>query len=254
MNAWDQNYIVTVWFIEIPHFFGKVYWLLNEVFTSFAFPSTAVMSDTATNCRVLRGSVVPLEFQSLHMRSAPSESDTDAPPSAAPSQTPLGLLSPSLKPDVEVKQAAKKTHKMHVQIFFETDQHFHVSYLLDQTVDFKLLLPFVHLLFLFGKFQLKLHLLFVFPLLLQRVCVGHFLLFLLLLSFLRCHQSVQVKKKIITPIKTAQNDTGKFQDQHHNNSKKKKTVHYANTTILSKKCKETFASTSQHTHSCKYLP
>lgn len=159
-----------------------------------------------------RSDFVPLEFHSPHTRSAPTESDTDAPPSAAPSRTPPGLPSPSLKPDVEVKPCSIKpqqsditrsalqgfswkhtpSNRFSINAAFgfsvKLFQHFHPSYLLNQPVDFQLLLPFVHLFFLFGKFQLKLHLLFVFPLLLQRVCVGHFLLFLLLFSFLRCHQ------------------------------------------------------------------
>lgn len=57
-------------------------------------------------------------------------------------------------------------------------------YLLDQPVYLQLLLSFVHLLFFSGQLQLKLHLLFVFPLLLQRVHVGALLLFLLV-TFLR---------------------------------------------------------------------
>lgn len=60
-------------------------------------------------------------------------------------------------------------------------------YLLNQPIDLQLLLPFMHLFFLLGKFQLKLHLLFVFLLLLKRVYVWPFLLFLLRFSFLKCH-------------------------------------------------------------------
>lgn len=80
-------------------------------------------------------------------------------------------------------------------ILHQTSLHFSIyscktrlSYLLNQPTDFQLLLSFVHLFFLLGEFQLKLHLLLVFPLLLECVCVGDFPLFLLLLSFLRCHQ------------------------------------------------------------------
>lgn len=59
------------------------------------------------------------------------------------------------------------------------------SYLLHQPTDLQLLLLLVHLLLLLGQLQLKLHLLFALPLFLQRVHVGHLLLFLLLVSFLR---------------------------------------------------------------------
>lgn len=70
------------------------------------------------------------------------------------------------------------------------------SYLLNQPVDLQLLLSFVHLFFLLGEFQLELHLLLVFSLLLQRVCVGSFLLFLLLFSFLGGQRLVKIKRNI----------------------------------------------------------
>lgn len=65
-------------------------------------------------------------------------------------------------------------------------------YLLDQPVYLQLLLSFVHLLFLLGQLQLKLHLLLVLSLLLERVCVGEFLLFFLLVTFLKVTRVGQI--------------------------------------------------------------
>lgn len=65
-------------------------------------------------------------------------------------------------------------------------------YLLDQPVYLQLLLSFVHLFFLLGQLQLKLHLLLVLSLLLERVCVGEFLLFFLLVTFLKVTRVGQI--------------------------------------------------------------
>lgn len=53
---------------------------------------------SAERFRQRRSHSVPLGIRSPHRRSAPTESDKGAPPSAALSPTPLGLLSPSLRP------------------------------------------------------------------------------------------------------------------------------------------------------------
>lgn len=52
---------------------------------------------------------VPLGIRSPHRRSAPTESDKDAPPSVALSPTPLGLLSPSLIPGAEAEPCMHQT-------------------------------------------------------------------------------------------------------------------------------------------------
>lgn len=66
------------------------------------------------------------------------------------------------------------------------------NYLLDQPVYLQLLLSFVHLFFLLGQLQLELHLLLVLSLLLERVCVGEFLLFFLLVTFLKVTRVGQI--------------------------------------------------------------
>lgn len=65
------------------------------------------------------------------------------------------------------------------------------SYLLHQPTDLQLLFPLIHLLFLLGQLQFKLHLLLVLFLLLHCVHAGHLFLFLLLVSFLRSCWSKQ---------------------------------------------------------------
>lgn len=66
------------------------------------------------------------------------------------------------------------------------------NYLLDQPVYLQLLLSFVHLFFLLSQLQLELHLLLVLSLLLERVCVGEFLLFFLLVTFLKVTRVGQI--------------------------------------------------------------
>lgn len=76
-------------------------------------------------------------------------------------------------------------------------------YLLHQSIDLQLLFSFVHLFFLLGEFQLKLHLLLIFSLLLQCVSVENLLLFLLLFSFLRLHTLVKIRRRQVkVPLQT----------------------------------------------------
>ena len=58
------------------------------------------------------GLTLPLGIHSPHRRSAPTESDKDAPPSVAPSPTPPGLLSLSLRPDTELEPGSITQHKL----------------------------------------------------------------------------------------------------------------------------------------------
>lgn len=163
----------------------------------------------AERFRQRRSHSVPLGIRSPRRRSAPTESDKGAPPSAALSPTPQGLLSLSLRPGtnpgprsirkmvhlVKTCHPERKTN-IAVSCILKSPLQRLFSYLLNQPVDLQLLLSFVHLFFLLGEFQLELHLLLVFSLLLQRVCVGSFLLFLLLFSFLGGQRLVKIKRNI----------------------------------------------------------